>query len=90
MLENIFYVMEHGLAVAIMRAVLSVPLHVFTGALMGYGLIRLKLHNSYVRLIFFFLLSVTLHGIYDYFIFTMRDGSAGGSGYPQLVSFAAA
>lgn len=76
-LENIFYVMEHGLAVAFMRAFLSVPLHVFTGALMGYGLIRLKLHSSYIRLVLLFLLSVVLHGIYDYFIFTMNDDSAG-------------
>ncbi|MFO1524696.1 MAG: PrsW family glutamic-type intramembrane protease [Turneriella sp.] len=76
-LENIFYVMEHGLAVAIMRAFLSVPMHVFTGALMGYGLLRLKLHASYSRFAILFTLSVLLHGIYDFVIFTMTVASPG-------------
>lgn len=35
-LENIFYVLENGFANAIMRAVLSVPAHMFFAVLMGY------------------------------------------------------
>ena len=76
-LENIFYVLEHGFAVAVMRAFMSVPLHVFTGALIGYGLIRLKLHGSYIRIVLLFMLSVVLHGLYDFVLFRMNADSAG-------------
>ena len=39
LLENVLYVMEGGLQVALVRAVLSVPLHAFCGVFMGifYG-----------------------------------------------------
>ncbi len=36
LLENIFYVLQSGLGTGIMRAVTSIPLHTFTGVLMGY------------------------------------------------------
>jgi RsiW-degrading membrane proteinase PrsW (M82 family) len=34
--ENLLYVLDEGIAVGIMRAVTSIPLHTFTGILMGY------------------------------------------------------
>ncbi|MBL8018452.1 MAG: PrsW family intramembrane metalloprotease [Leptospirales bacterium] len=77
MVENVFYVLEHGFAVGVMRAFLSVPLHVFTGVILGYGLIRLKLHGSYLRIVLLFVLSVVLHGVYDHVLFTMNAGSPG-------------
>lgn len=43
--ENIFYVTEHGMAVGMIRAVLSVPLHVFTGVILGYWLAKSKFQN---------------------------------------------
>lgn len=76
-LENIFYVFEHGIAVGIMRAFLSVPLHVFTGVLIGYGLIRLKLEGTYTRIALLFALSVAVHGAYDHVIFTLGSASPG-------------
>ncbi len=36
LLENIMYVFQNGLGIGIMRAVTSIPLHTFTGVLMGY------------------------------------------------------
>jgi RsiW-degrading membrane proteinase PrsW (M82 family) len=76
-LENIFYVMDHGIAVGVLRAFLSVPLHVFTGVLIGYGLIRLKLDGTYVRVVLLFSLSVAVHGAYDHVIFTLGAESPG-------------
>lgn len=47
-LENILYVLENGLEVGIMRAVLSVPAHMFFGVIMGcsYSMWRIKLKAS--------------------------------------------
>lgn len=36
LIENIFYVVESGLTIGIMRSVTSIPLHTFTGVIMGY------------------------------------------------------
>lgn len=35
-LENVFYVFEHGFSIAVMRAILSVPGHMFFAVMMGY------------------------------------------------------
>lgn len=68
--ENIFYVTEHGLAVGLMRAVLSVPSHVFSGAILGYWLAKSKFQGvsaGYAILISFTIV-VMAHGFFDFVI----------------------
>ena len=45
MFENIFYVLEGGLSIGILRSVTAMPLHCFTGVIMGYyvGLAKFSL-----------------------------------------------
>ena len=38
--------MQHGLAVGMLRAVLSVPSHIFEGAIIGYWLAKSKFQNT--------------------------------------------
>lgn len=76
-LENIFYVFQNGVTVAIMRAILSVPLHVFTGTLIGYGLIRQKHDNLRVLSVTLFFFSVVIHGLYDFALFTQSRDNPG-------------
>jgi RsiW-degrading membrane proteinase PrsW (M82 family) len=40
--ENIFYVLEHGFETGIIRSLLSVPGHIFWGAISGYWLAKYK------------------------------------------------
>jgi RsiW-degrading membrane proteinase PrsW (M82 family) len=77
-LENIMYIFmdENPLSVALMRAVLSVPMHAITGIFMGYyfGISKYRRYNNVQadtrpeRPAYIF--SVILHGFYD-FIVTM-------------------
>lgn len=71
-LENLGYIFLNGggLSVAIMRAVLSIPMHAVTGIVMGYhfGVTKYRRYNNLQdthpeRKAFMF--SVILHGIYD-------------------------
>ncbi len=66
--ENILFVTQAGLAVGIARAITAVPLHTFTGVIMGYfvgvshfepGLRRYGLIGEG------YLLAVLFHGLYD-------------------------
>lgn len=70
--ENIFYVLQHGLSVGITRAFLAVPGHAFFGALMGYyiGCARFAGEKENQLLIKGLLLAIVLHGTYDFLIFT--------------------
>ncbi|MFP2904458.1 PrsW family intramembrane metalloprotease [Pyxidicoccus sp. 3LFB2] len=75
-LENILYVGEHGLGVAILRALTAVPGHAFTGVVMGAFVGRAKLAEPEQR---FGLLAAglgwatLLHGAYDTFLMTNTD-----------------
>jgi RsiW-degrading membrane proteinase PrsW (M82 family) len=72
MLENVMYVLESGFFTGIMRAVTSVPLHTFTGVLMGYFVgiakfapaARLRNHNILKG----FCIAYLIHAIYDSFV----------------------
>lgn len=68
-LENIFYVIEGGLYVAVIRAVLAVPAHALFGAFMGYyiGLARFEENKKKEKKLLFkgLLLAVFFHGLYD-------------------------
>lgn len=66
-LENVLYVSNGGLAVAVTRALTAVPCHAFLGAIMGYFVgvaafdpSRRKLGGALALLV-----PITLHGIYD-------------------------
>lgn len=68
-LENVFYVVEGGYYVAIIRAVLAVPAHALFGAFMGYyiGLARFEKDREKEKKLLFkgLLLAVFFHGLYD-------------------------
>lgn len=70
-LENIGYVLQHGMATGIMRMFLSVPAHATFGVLMGYhlGLAKFDPPNrkKYMRLAIFW--PVIFHGTFDFFLF---------------------
>jgi RsiW-degrading membrane proteinase PrsW (M82 family) len=71
MFENIFYVTQHGFGTGIARALLAVPLHCFSGVLMGYfvGLARFTENRKKRRSLILkgFLLAVLFHAVYDTF-----------------------
>lgn len=65
-LENIFYVFQHGFGVGILRAVLSVPSHVFEGAILGYAVAQVRVAGrSYFWIGGGLALTVVAHGIFD-------------------------
>ena len=76
-IENILYVFENGLFVALIRALLAVPGHACDGVFMGYylsfakmssvrGDSKGKFRNLFLSLFF----PVCLHGFYDYCLFS--------------------
>lgn len=75
-IENIGYVMQHGLATAIVRMFLSVPAHAGFAILMGYYMGKAKFNPesrfSYMMRGLF--LAVFFHGAFDFFLF-LRDNS---------------
>ncbi|MDD4201126.1 MAG: PrsW family glutamic-type intramembrane protease, partial [Eubacteriales bacterium] len=72
LLENVMYVIEGGIYTALMRGVLTVPLHAFCGVFMGisYGAARkysimgqrVRSGRANLRAI---LIPILIHGIYD-------------------------
>ena len=80
MLENILYVLDGGISVAITRAFLSVPLHAFCGAFMGAFFGMAKKHyvagsrgSAAVCQLCAVIVPVVIHGIYDTFAFLNRS-----------------
>jgi protease PrsW len=70
-LENIGYVLEHGMRTGIMRMFLSVPAHASFAVLMGYhiGLAKFDVSNRTKYLLLAIFWPVVFHGTYDYFLF---------------------
>ena len=66
-LENVLYVSEGGLPVAVLRAVLAVPGHAFLGVIMGYYVARAKFTEGSRRplLVRALVYPILLHGIYN-------------------------
>lgn len=68
--ENIFYVLEGGLTVALLRAFTAVPAHATFGILMGYFMGKAKFSkNRYLLNLPGLFLAVLFHGLYDFFLF---------------------
>ncbi len=72
-LENILYVFENGIGVAIMRAIMSVPGHAIDAVFMGsyYGIAKLREREGDKRgkkraLRLALLVPVLIHGFYDF------------------------
>jgi len=80
-MENVLYVFNGGMVVALLRAVTAVPGHAFLGVVMGYyvGQIKFNKQASRFRLILFSLLwPIILHGLYDFpllSLLNMEEGS---------------
>jgi len=72
--ENVMYVMDGGIEVALIRAFTSIPLHAFAAGIMGYyiGLSKFADPGSKKQLMRKGLfIAVVIHGLYDFFIFAM-------------------
>lgn len=82
-LENLFYVLDKGLAVAIVRMFLSVPAHAIFGVVMGYyvGAAKFSAKKRSALSVMGLVSAVVLHGLYDYFLM---------AGMPVLVLFSLA
>ncbi len=69
-LENVMYVMQGGLNVAILRMFTAVPAHATFAILMGYWVGRAKMENKpYLNWVGLFS-AVLFHGLYDFFLLT--------------------
>jgi RsiW-degrading membrane proteinase PrsW (M82 family) len=70
--ENLIYVLQMGFAVGVARALLAVPLHLFTGGLLGYGLAKKKLEGAAWAVPLTLLVAVFCHGLYDFVLFYQK------------------
>lgn len=69
-LENILYVLDGGLSVALVRAFTAVPAHATFAVIMGYyvGLAKLNKDSKLLFLGLFY--AAFAHGMYDFFLFS--------------------
>ena len=68
--ENIFYVIEGGMQVAIIRAITAIPAHATFAILMGYYMGKAKFSNNKAKFNLIGLaLAILFHGAYDFFLF---------------------
>lgn len=90
-LENVAYVMEHGLATALMRMFLSVPAHASFAVLMGYymGKARFEPERRRTLMLQGLLLASFFHGCFDFFLF-LQENSLVGKYVSDLLLFAGA
>jgi RsiW-degrading membrane proteinase PrsW (M82 family) len=74
MLENVAYVLRYGMSTGITRALTAMPLHCFTGVLMGYyvGVAKFSASKRDQRfnIIKGFMLAYLIHGAYDALLMT--------------------
>jgi len=70
--ENIIYVITHGIGVGIARAFLAIPGHAFFGAIMGFYLGRARLNKEKEKKLIIqgILLPILFHGLYDFLVLT--------------------
>ncbi len=64
--ENIFYAMNGGYMVAILRSIFAVPAHLCYGTFMGYFLLLYKKEQKGKYLILSIICPILLHGFYDF------------------------
>lgn len=81
LIENILYVYQGGMQVALVRAVLSVPGHGLFAVLMGYYFTLARFHEGGKRKEFLFKslsLPILFHGGYNFLLFYMGANSTNG------------
>lgn len=73
--ENVLYLLEHGIHFAVGRAVLPVSSHALFGVIMGYYLGKAKVSVKHHKQNIFLslLIPVLLHGTYDYILMTISE-----------------
>lgn len=70
MVENLIYVFQGGLEVAVIRAFTAVPAHATFGILMGYFMGKAKFNGKRIAdNLIGLALAVLFHGTYDFFLF---------------------
>jgi len=70
LVENLFYVFQGGLEVALVRAFTAVPAHATFGVLMGYFMGKAKFNGKRIADNLIGLsLAILFHGAYDFFLF---------------------
>ena len=68
--ENIMYVVQGGIDVAVLRAFTAIPAHATFGVLMGYYMGKAKFSKNRIQLNLIGLsLAILFHGAYDFFLF---------------------
>jgi len=68
--ENIMYVIQGGMDVALIRAFTAIPAHATFGILMGYYMGKAKFSNNRMKWNLVGLaLAILFHGAYDFFLF---------------------
>lgn len=72
-IENIFYVLDGGLSVGIIRAITALPLHAVAAGIMGYFIGKAKFAETpEIESRLFrkgLLYAIVIHGIYDFIVF---------------------
>ncbi len=68
--ENVLYVLQGGIGLAIGRGIFAVPAHFFFAIFMGYffAMARFKYDNRKRYLFLAYIIPVILHGIYDFLL----------------------
>jgi RsiW-degrading membrane proteinase PrsW (M82 family) len=76
-LENILYVLNGGLVVAVLRAFTAVPLHALASGIMGYyiGLAKFEPNKKQETLQIYkgLFIAIVIHGLYDFFLFSSNQ-----------------
>lgn len=78
--ENLLYVADGGLSVAIMRAFTAVPSHALNGAIMGYFIAHYRFDKtrSGSWLLLALLVPMTFHGLWNFSLFMAAGGQGSG------------
>ena len=73
-LENVLYVSDGGIGLAVVRALTAVPGHAMTGAIMGYfvGQAKFSASGRGARVATGYFVAVLLHGLYDFPLITTK------------------
>lgn len=88
LVENVMYVFQNGLAVAVMRAILAVPGHGLFAVVMGYFLSRAKFSkdgSQKLYIVFSLLFPMLLHGTYDFLLMYTSSLSTVDAGFAGLL-----
>lgn len=91
-IENIFYVLEGGLSVGIVRAFTALPLHAIAAGIMGYYIGKAKFAETPEEEKQLFrkglIRAVMIHGLYDFVVFTgVEFGLSLFIGLPIILTF---